>query len=148
MLKKSSKHICQFHKIIYIKRFLQYFCAMFGTGHTPTSAHNISKIQVKIMYGFCIITNLDIWHFSFSSKNCSSKVYTCFVENVVLVTKSTTKFGMQFLIFLWFYIEFTSCSWNTTKGKKHFASGPLESFKRSHTGPPFAHRPLRRKHAK
>jgi hypothetical protein len=72
---------------------------MFGTGPTHGSAHHISKIQLKIMYGFCRNTNLGISHFNFSSKNYSSKVYTYFAENVDLVTQSTIKLGLQFLDF-------------------------------------------------
>jgi hypothetical protein len=49
------------------------------------------------MYGFCGITDLGKTHFNFSSKNYSSKVYTSFAENVVLVTQSTTDLGSQFL---------------------------------------------------
>jgi hypothetical protein len=68
-------------------------------GPTYASAHNISKIQLKIMYGFCRITDLGISPFNFSSKNYSSKVYICFEKVVVLVTQSTTKLGLQFLDF-------------------------------------------------
>jgi hypothetical protein len=57
----------------------------------------MSKIQLKIMHGFCRITNLGKSHFNFSSKNYSSKVYTCFVKVVALVTQSTTKLGLYFL---------------------------------------------------
>jgi hypothetical protein len=58
------------------------------------------------MYGFCRITDLDISHFSFSSKNEGSKVYTCFEKVVVLVTQSTTKSGLQFLDFSMILYEF------------------------------------------
>jgi hypothetical protein len=43
--------------------------------------------------------DLGILHFYFSSENCSSKVYTSLEKVVVLVTLSTTKFGLQFLDF-------------------------------------------------
>jgi hypothetical protein len=52
-----------------------------------------------IMYGFCRITDLGILHFNFSSKTCSSKVYTCLEKVVVIVTQSTTKLSLHFLEF-------------------------------------------------
>jgi hypothetical protein len=57
------------------------------------------------MYGFCRITDLDILHFYFSSKNCSSKVYTCFAKVVVLVTQSTTKLRLHFFGFFYDFIR-------------------------------------------
>jgi hypothetical protein len=51
------------------------------------------------MCGFCRITDLGILLFNFSSKNHSSKVYTYLEKVVVLVTLSTTKFGLPFLDF-------------------------------------------------
>jgi hypothetical protein len=60
------------------------------------------------MYGFCRITDLAKSHFNFSSKNFSSKVYTCFVKVIGLVTQSTTKLGLQLLDFSTFYMDFTS----------------------------------------
>jgi hypothetical protein len=65
----------------------------------PASSHNISKIQLKIMCGFCRITDLGILLFNFSSKNCSSKVYTYLGKVAVLVTQSSTKLDLQFLDF-------------------------------------------------
>jgi hypothetical protein len=72
---------------------------MFGTGPIHASAHNISKTQLKIMYGLCRITDLGILLFNFSSKNYSSKVYTYLEKVVVLVTQSTAKLSLQFLDF-------------------------------------------------
>jgi hypothetical protein len=60
---------------------------------------NISKIQLKNLCRFCRNIDLGILHFYFSSKNCSSKVYTSLQKVVVLVTMSTTKLGLQFLDF-------------------------------------------------
>jgi hypothetical protein len=57
--------------------------------------YNISKIQLKIMCRFCRNIDQEILHFYFSSKNCSSKVYTSLEKVVVLVTLSTTKLGLQ-----------------------------------------------------
>jgi hypothetical protein len=61
--------------------------------------YNISKIQLKIMCRFCRNIDLGILLFNFSSKNYSSKVYTCFGKIVVLVTQSTTNLNLQFLDF-------------------------------------------------
>jgi hypothetical protein len=45
-------------------------------------------------------------HFNFSSKNKSSKVYTCFATVVVLVTQRTTKLGLRYSDFStnWYWI--------------------------------------------
>jgi hypothetical protein len=51
------------------------------------------------MYGFGYTADLGKRVFYFSCKNKSSKVYTCFVEIVVLVTHSTAKLSLQFLDF-------------------------------------------------
>jgi hypothetical protein len=51
------------------------------------------------MYGFCRIKDLGISHFYFSSKNCSSKVYTYLEKVVVLVTLSTEIFSLLLLDF-------------------------------------------------
>jgi hypothetical protein len=59
----------------------------------------MSEIQLKIMCRFCRITDLGILPFYFSSKNCSSKVYTSLEKVVVIVTLSTAKLGLQFLDF-------------------------------------------------
>jgi hypothetical protein len=63
------------------------------------SSHNISKIQLKIMYGFCRNIDLGILLSNFSSKNYSSKVYTYMEKVVVIVTQSTTKLSLPFLDF-------------------------------------------------
>jgi hypothetical protein len=68
------------------------------------------------MSGFCRNTDLGISHFNFSSKNCSSKVYTCFEENVVLVTKSTTKLGLQFLDVFVILYDFSKLQLKHNKG--------------------------------
>jgi hypothetical protein len=60
---------------------------------------NISKIQLKIMCRFCRNIDLGILHFYFSSKNCSSKVYTSLEKVVVLVSLSTIKLGLQIFDF-------------------------------------------------
>jgi hypothetical protein len=81
------------------------------------------------MYGFCRTTDLGKRVSYFSCKNYGSKVYTCFVEIVVLVPKSTAKLDLQFLDFLRFYIDFRRCSLNTQGVKKLFASRPAEDLK-------------------
>jgi hypothetical protein len=68
-IQKSSKQIYQYHKIIYSGRSLQQLCANFGTEARHTIHHNISKIQLKSLGGFCRNTNISISHFYFSSKN-------------------------------------------------------------------------------
>jgi hypothetical protein len=68
------------------------------------------------MYGFCRITDLGISHFNFSSKNCSSKVYTSFVENVVLVTQSTILLRLHFLDFSMILYGFYKIQSRHTKG--------------------------------
>jgi hypothetical protein len=51
------------------------------------------------MYSFFRTTDLSKMVFYFLCNHWSSKVYTCFVKIVVLVTKSTTKLVLQFLDF-------------------------------------------------
>jgi hypothetical protein len=68
------------------------------------------------MYGFCRITDLGKSHFNFSSKNCSSKVYTCFAKVVVLVTQSTAKLGLQFLDFSTILYRIYKLQLKTLKG--------------------------------
>jgi hypothetical protein len=81
------------------------------------------------MYRFCRITDLVIFHFNFWSKNCISKVYTCFEKVVVLVTQSTTKWSLHFFGFFYDFILNLQVSAQTQKGVKiHFAKGPLELF--------------------
>jgi hypothetical protein len=92
---------------------------MFGAGPTHASAHNIPKIQLKIMYGLCRITDLGKSHFDFSSKNYSSKVYTCFVEFVGLVTQSTTKLGLQFSDFFCDLLQFYKFAAKAHQGSKN-----------------------------
>jgi hypothetical protein len=89
----------------------------FGTRPAHAGTHNISKIQLKIKYGFCRITDLGISYFNFPSKNCSSKVYTCFGKVVVLVTKSTTKLGLQFLQFSKTLYDFSKLQLKHIKGE-------------------------------
>jgi hypothetical protein len=95
----------------------------FHTGPTHARTHNISKIQLKFMYGFCRITDLGKSHFKFSSKNYSSKVYTCLVKVVVLVTQSRTKLCLHFLDF---YMIFARFSHNTKQKKNLLSPPPLE----------------------
>jgi hypothetical protein len=61
-------------------------------------------------------TDLGISHFNFSSKNQSSKVYTCFEKVVVLVTQSTTKLSLQFLDFSVILYDFSKLQLKHTKG--------------------------------
>jgi hypothetical protein len=68
------------------------------------------------VYGFGRNTDLGIPHSNFSSKNQSSKVYTSFVEIVVLVTQSTI-FG-NFYDFIWIL----QVSSTTQKGRKNLLS--------------------------
>jgi hypothetical protein len=91
------------------------------------------------MYGFCRITDLGKSHFNFSSKNYSSKVYTCFVKVVVLVTQSTAKLDLHFSGFFYDFMCILQVDAKTHKEvKNHFARGSLESFKRSQICPSFA----------
>jgi hypothetical protein len=69
------------------------------------------------MYGFCRITDLGISYFNFSSKNYSSKVYTCFGKVVVLVTQSTEKLGLQFLKFSTILYDFSKLQLKHIKGQ-------------------------------
>jgi hypothetical protein len=80
------------------------------------------------MYGFCRVIDLGILHFYFSSKNCSSKVYTYLEKVVVLVTISTEKLSLLFLDFLQFLIGFTSFSRSIAKGKESFCDSPPGTF--------------------
>jgi hypothetical protein len=97
---------------------------MFVTVPTHASAHNISKIQLKIMYGFCRITDLDISHFNFSRKNYSSKVYTCIEKVVVLVAQSTTKLGLQFMDLSGILYDFSKLQLKHIKGEESFFKSP------------------------
>jgi hypothetical protein len=85
--------------MIFIKRFLQQLCAIFGTRPTHTSTHNISKTQLKISCGFYRIIDLGLLHFYFSSKNYSSKTHTPLEKVIVSVTLGITKLGFLFLYF-------------------------------------------------
>jgi hypothetical protein len=87
------------------------------------------------MYGFCRNTDLGISHFNFSSKNYSSKVYTCFAKVVGLVTRSTEKLGLQYLDFSTILYVFYKLQLKHNKGKETFAGRPLESFKPSQICP-------------
>jgi hypothetical protein len=87
------------------------------------------------MYGFCRITDLGISYFNFSSKNCSSKVYTCLEKVVVLVTQSTAKLSLQFFDFSVILYDFSKLQVKHTKGEDTFCECPLENFKISQTGP-------------
>jgi hypothetical protein len=86
--------------------------------------YNISKIQLKIMCRFCRNIDLGILHFYFSSKNCSSKLYTYLEKVVVLVTLSTEKFGLQFLDFSVICYGFYKFQLKHTKSKESFCEGP------------------------
>jgi hypothetical protein len=69
--------------------------------------YNISKIQLKIIHIFCRNIDLGILHFYFSSKNCSSKVYTTLEKVVVLGTQNTAKLSLLFLDFSTILLDFT-----------------------------------------
>jgi hypothetical protein len=68
--------------------------------------YNISNIQLKILGGFCRITDLGILLFNFSSKNYSSKLYTYLAKVVVPVTLSTEKLSLLFLNFFTIFNQF------------------------------------------
>jgi hypothetical protein len=105
------------------------------------------------MYGVCRITDQGILHFNVSSKNYSSKVYTCLEKVVVLVTQSTTKLSLHFLdfstILYWIYKLLLKHSkgvrsilrvgpWdfsNHTTLPPNFITQSLQKFK-GRTGPP------------
>jgi hypothetical protein len=72
------------------------------------------------MYGFCRITDLGKPHYNFSSKNYSSKVYTCFVKVVVLVTQSTEKLDLQFLDFFTILYGIYKSLAKHTRGEESF----------------------------
>jgi hypothetical protein len=81
------------------------------------------------MYEFCRITDLGILHFNFSSKSCSSKVYTYLEKVVVLVTQSTTKLSLHFFGLFYDFISNLQVAVETQQGvKNHFARRPLELF--------------------
>jgi hypothetical protein len=82
------------------------------------------------MYGFCRITDLGISHFNFSSKNCSSKVYTCFGKVVVLVTLRTTKLVLQFLNFSVILYDFSKLQVKHTKEEDTFCEWPPGKFQK------------------
>jgi hypothetical protein len=91
------------------------------------------------MYGFCRITDISKSHFNFSSKNCSSKVYTGFVKVVGLVIQSTKKIGFAIIVFFYNFISNLQVTAKTHKEvKNYFTSRPLESFTRSQICPSFA----------
>jgi hypothetical protein len=85
--------------------------------------YNISKIQLKIMCRFCRNIDQEILHFYFSSKNCSSKVYTSLKKVVVLVTLGAKKLGLQFLDFSAICYGFYKFQPKHTKSKKSFCKG-------------------------
>jgi hypothetical protein len=82
------------------------------------------------MCGFCRITYLGILHFNFSSKNCSSKLYTCLKKVVVLVTLSTAKLSLLFLDFSTMLYDFSKLQVKHTKEEGTFCEWPLENFKK------------------
>jgi hypothetical protein len=81
-----------------------------------------------MMYGFCRITDLGILQFYFSSKNCSSKVYTCFAKVVVPVTQSTTKLRLHFLDFSTILYGFYKIQSKHTKGEDPICKQTLGTF--------------------
>jgi hypothetical protein len=82
------------------------------------------------MYGFCRITDLGISYFNFSSKNCSSKVYTCLEKVVVLVTQSTAKLSLKFLDFSVILYDFSKLQVKHTKGEDTFCECPPGKFQK------------------
>jgi hypothetical protein len=98
---------------------------MFGTEPKHASSHNISKIQIKILCGFCRNTDLCILLFNFSSKNYSSKVYTYLEKVVVLVALSTEKLSLLFLDFSTIFNRFYKLLDQTIKlGRIFLRVGP------------------------
>jgi hypothetical protein len=80
------------------------------------------------MYAFCRITDLGILHFYFSSKNCSSKVYTYLEKVVVLVTLSTTKLSLLLLEFSTILKQIYKFQLYHTKGEESFYEETLGTF--------------------
>jgi hypothetical protein len=85
--------------------------------------YNISKIQLKIMCRFCRNIDLGVLHFYFSSKKCSSKVYTSLEKVIVLATLSTEKLSLQFLNFSVIGYGFYKFQLKHTKSKESFCEG-------------------------
>jgi hypothetical protein len=81
------------------------------------------------MHIICRNIDLGILHFYFSSKNCSSKVYTSLEKVVDLVTLSTTKLGLPFLDFSVICYGFYKVQLNYKKEVRNlFANRPSESI--------------------
>jgi hypothetical protein len=111
-----------------------------GTGTTHTSAHNIFKIQLKIVYGFCRNIDLGILHFYFSSKNCSSKAYTYLERVVVLVTLSIAKLCLLFLGFFTIFNQFYKFQPIHSKGERIFLRQAPWNFSKHHRPVPSVHK--------
>jgi hypothetical protein len=77
--------------------------------------YNISKIELKNLCRFRRNIDLGILHFYFSSKNCSSKVYTSLKKVVVLVVLSIAKLGLLLLDFSTILYEFCKFQLKSTK---------------------------------
>jgi hypothetical protein len=108
--------------MIFIKRFLQYLCAIFGKEPRHTSSHNMSKGQLKISCSFYRITDLGILQFYFSNKSYSSKAYTSLEKVVVLGTQSTKKLSLQFLDFSMIFNQFYKFQLKHIRGKESLYS--------------------------
>jgi hypothetical protein len=87
------------------------------------------------MCRFCIITDLGILYFYFSSKNCSSKVYTSLGKVVVLVSLSTTKLSLQFSDFSVMLYDFSKSQLKHTKEGESFHECPPGKIRRFTTMP-------------
>jgi hypothetical protein len=94
------------------------------------------------MYGFGYTTDLGKRVFYFSFINKSSKVYTFFVEIVVLVTQSIAKLVLQFLDFptIWYWI-YNSLNQKVKAGRIYLHSGPWNFWNLRDKPSTFAHSP-------
>jgi hypothetical protein len=105
--------------------------------------YNISKIQLKNLCRFCRNIDRGILYFYFSSKKCSSKVYTSLEKVVDIVTLSTTKLVLQFLDFSVICYGFHKSQLKHTRGVRNlFARRTLERLNCSQLCPYLAHMPL------
>jgi hypothetical protein len=105
--------------------------------HRPkhASSHNISKIQLKILYGFCRNINLGFLLFNFSSQNYSSKVHTYLEKVVVLVTRNTKKLSLPFLDFSTILYRFYKFQPTHKEGVESLCTQAPETFKPSQLYP-------------
>jgi hypothetical protein len=81
------------------------------------------------MYGFCRITDLGISHFNFSSKNYSSKVYTCFGK-VVVLSHRAQKIEFAFFNFSVILYRTYKLLLKHNKGEETFCECPPGKFQK------------------